>query len=295
MPGEITAIITAISAAVSVGCGAFFIMRALSGVELERAGAGGAGTRKLPLIVRLALPFTPLVRGIADSDGTAGWRRLETPKLWMAGYGDTIGASEFVAVKLVLWGAALLLLLAGALAGGSLIPGLIGILLAVYPGVWLNATIKRRHLSIMKALPNVIDLLTLSVESGRDLISSLRDILARRRMDDLGEELIRTFQEIQLGRKRSEALRALADRVRQTDLTATINAIIQAEELGVSIARQLRIQGDMQRAKRFALAEKLANEAAVKIVLPLVIFIFPAVFIILLGPLVLQTIRMFGG
>ena len=294
MPSGIIAVITAISAAISVGCGAFFIMRALSGVELERAGSG-AGARKLPLIIRLALPFTPLVRGIANSDSTAGWRRLETPKLWMAGYGDAIGASEFIAVKIVLWSAAVVLLLLGALAGGSLIPGLIGVLLAVYPGVWLNATIKRRHLSIMKALPNVIDLLTLSVESGRDLISSLRDILARRRMDDLGEELMRTFQEIQLGRKRGEALRALADRVRQTDLTATINAIIQAEELGVSIARQLRIQGDMQRAKRFALAEKLANEAAVKIVLPLVIFIFPAVFIILLGPLVLQTIRMFGG
>lgn len=293
MVDKLISILAAVFAGGAVGCGALFLLRTLAGVEFERMGA--AGSRRLPLVIRLALPFVPLTRRLAASEGLSSWRRVEEPKLWMAGYGETISATDFVAVKLVMSGLLLLLLLLGAVFGRIVIPGLIGLLLAIYPGVWLAATVKRRHLSIMKALPNVIDLLTLSVESGRDLLSSLRDILARRRMDDLGEELTRTFQEIQLGRKRSEALRALADRVRQIDLTATVNAIIQAEELGVSIARQLRIQGDMQRAKRFALAEKLANEAAVKIVLPLVVFIFPAVFIILLGPLVLQTIRVFGG
>ena len=161
------------------------------------------------------------------------------------------------------------------------------------PSLWLNATIKARQLSIMKALPNLLDLLTLSVESGRDLLTAMREILARRKMDPLGEELSATFQEIQFGRPRTEALRALANRVKQSDLTATINAIIQADELGVSIAQQLKIQSDMQRTKRFALAEKLANEASVKIILPVVIFILPSVFIVLLGPLILQTIRMF--
>ncbi len=145
----------------------------------------------------------------------------------------------------------------------------------------------------MKALPNLLDLLTLSVESGRDLLSSLRDILTRRRPDALGEELMLAFREIQLGRKRSDALRAMAERVRQIDLTATVNAICQADELGVSIGQQLRIQSDMQRAKRFSLAEKIANEASVKIIIPVVVFILPAVFIILLGPLLLQTAGLF--
>lgn len=156
----------------------------------------------------------------------------------------------------------LLLIVLGMAAGQILICLALALLFAVYPGVWISSTIRKRQLSIMKALPNVLDLLTLSVESGRDLLSALRDILARRKVDPLGEELLRTFQEIQLGRKRTDALRALTLRVRQADLTAAINAIIQAEELGVSIAQILHIQSDMQRNKRFMLAEKLANEAS---------------------------------
>ena len=111
-------------------------------------------------------------------------------------------------------------------------------------------------------------------------------------MDDLGEELTRTFQEIQFGRPRSEALRELARRVKQVDLTATVNAIVQAEEYGVSIGHLLKIQGEMQRNKRFALAEKLANESSVKIIIPVVICILPAVFIILMGPLLAQASRL---
>jgi tight adherence protein C len=181
--------------------------------------------------------------------------------------------------------AALLLAFLGAMSSHPGACLIVALLLSLYPTVWINTIIKKRHKAIMRALPNVLDLLTLSVESGKDLVSSLRDILDRRPKDDLGEELFLTFQEIQLGRKRSEALRAMARRVRQVDLTATLNSIVQAEELGVGIAQLLRIQGDTQRAKRFAMAEKLANEAPVKIIIPVVLFILPAVFIILLGPL----------
>ena len=141
-------------------------------------------------------------------------------------------------------------------------------------------------------MPNLLDLLTLSVEAGKDFMSSLRDILQRRRMDALNEEWMRTFQEIQLGRKRTEALRDLSKRVRQADLTSVVNAIIQAEELGVSIGQLLRIQGDMLRNKRFSMAEKLANEAPVKIILPIVLFIFPAVMVILIVPLGLKVFQL---
>ena len=147
-------------------------------------------------------------------------------------------------------------------------------------------------MEILRALPNLLDLLTLSVEAGKDFMSSLRDILQRRRMDALNEEWMRTFQEIQLGRKRTDALRDLSKRVRQADLTSVVNAIIQAEELGVSIGQLLRIQGDMLRNKRFSLAEKLANEAPVKIIVPIVLFIFPAVMVILIVPLGLKVFQL---
>ncbi len=211
----------------------------------------------------------------------------------MGGFGDRFSAEDFLCLRFFFFCLGGFFLLLGVLSGKIVLCSVIGVLLALYPTLWLSATIKKRQLSIMKALPNVLDLLTLSVESGRDLISSLRDILARRKPDALGEELSRAFREIQLGRPRGEALKAMAQRVRQNDLTATVNAIVQSEELGVSIANSLRIQGDVQRAKRFALAEKLANESAVKIVLPVVVFILPAVFIILLGPILMQAARMF--
>ena len=189
----------------------------------------------------------------------------------------------------------MLILLFGSITRQTAPALLLASFTAFYPDLWLKNCIAIRHRSITNALPNVLDLLTLSVEAGRDIVTGLREIVYRRKMDPLGEELMRTFQEIQLGKKRTDALRDLANRVRLPDLSSTINAIIQAEELGVSIAHLLKIQGDMQRNKRFSLAEKRANESAVKIILPVAIFILPAVFIILLGPLAVQTLRSFGG
>ena len=187
-----------------------------------------------------------------------------------------------------------MILLIGALSGRVLIClCMAALVVTFYSSMWLSMRIKARHLSIMKALPNVLDLLMLSVESGRDIVSALRDILARRRMDPLGEELTRAFRQMQLGRKRADALRDMAQRVRQPDLTTTVNAIVQAEELGVSIVQLLRVQGDMQRNKRFSLAEKLANEAAVKIIFPVVFCILPSVLIVIFGPLALQVLQMF--
>lgn len=281
----------ALCAGVSCGCAVFFIGRRIAGFEVGKRR--DFGQKRVPAVFKLVLPFTGITRTFASSDGAAAWRKSEQVKLNMAGYADVFSPQDFIGIRVLFIGISLVLLFVGALSGRIMIPFLMAVLISVYPGVWLSATIKARQLSIMKALPNLLDLLTLSVESGRDLLSSLRDILTRRRPDALGEELMLAFREIQLGRKRSDALRAMAERVRQIDLTATVNAICQADELGVSIGQQLRIQSDMQRAKRFSLAEKIANEASVKIIIPVVVFILPAVFIILLGPLLLQTAGLF--
>ena len=98
-------------------------------------------------------------------------------------------------------------------------------------------------------------------------------------------------KEIQIGSSRKEALKAMADRVRQPDLKAVSYALIQADELGVSIGSILRIQSEQLRSKRFDRAEKLAAEAPVKMLGPLMLCIFPAVFIILLGPVISQAMK----
>ena len=283
----------AVCAGISAGSFFYLGVKIIFNTKLE--SAEGDSRKKFPLFIRLMLPLCGTFRGTVRKYEFAAWKKSSSVQLKMAGFTeDEFSAEDYISLKFVFYFISIIILSLGTLSDRMMLTVIMALLLAFYPDAWLKGIIKRRHTQIMKALPNVLDLLTLSVESGRDLISSLRDILARRKQDALGEELTRTFHEIQLGRKRTEALKALSDRVRQIDLTATVNAIIQAEELGVSIGKQLRIQSDTQRAKRFALAEKLANEAAVKIIIPVVVFILPAVFIILLGPLAVQTMRMFS-
>ena len=150
---------------------------------------------------------------------------------------------------------------------------------------------KRRHLSIQKALPFVLDLLTLSVEAGMDFISALQRNCKLRKLDPLNEELLRMTKEIQVGSSRKDALKGMADRVKQPDLKSVAYALIQADELGVSIGSILRIQSEQLRSRRFDRAEKLAAEAPVKMLGPLMLCIFPAVFIILLGPVISQAMK----
>lgn len=273
-----------------IGISSWIFLYTFSKIRLEK---NREMFKPVPLLFRLFMPFLPMVRPLVNEKLFGTVMLSDENRLQMAGYDEVIPTVDFVGLRIIFFILGIVFLFIGAGAGNMMMCVIIAVLFVFFPTMWLSGVIKKRHTSIMKALPNVLDLLTLSVESGRDLLSSLRDILERRKMDPLGEELMRTFQEIQLGRKRTEALRALSKRVKQVDLSATINAIVQAEEYGVSIGQLLRIQGDMQRNKRFAMAEKLANESSVKIIIPVVICILPAVFVILMGPLAMNAIRMF--
>ena len=273
-----------------IGISSWIFLYTFSKIRLEK---NREMFKPVPLLFRLFMPFLPMVRPLVNKKLFGTVMLSDENRLQMAGYDEVIPTVDFVGLRIIFFILGIVFLFIGAGAGNMMMCVIIAVLFVFFPTMWLSGVIKKRHTSIMKALPNVLDLLTLSVESGRDLLSSLRDILERRKMDPLGEELMRTFQEIQLGRKRTEALRALSKRVKQVDLSATINAIVQAEEYGVSIGQLLRIQGDMQRNKRFAMAEKLANESSVKIIIPVVICILPAVFVILMGPLAMNAIRMF--
>ena len=139
----------------------------------------------------------------------------------------------------------------------------------------------------------MLDLLTLSVEAGMDFMSALQRTTEARRIDELGEEVLRVVREIQLGTPRREALRQMARRIDLPDVRSVVNALVQADELGVSVGAILRIQADQIRQRRFERAERLANEAPVKLLFPLLFFIFPAVFLILLGPVVYRLVQQF--
>jgi tight adherence protein C len=140
-------------------------------------------------------------------------------------------------------------------------------------------------------LPDVLDLLTVSVEAGLGFDQAVVKVIEKFK-GPLAEEFHRTLQEVRMNKPRREALRALADRVGIDDLTAFIAALIQADQLGVSIAKVLRIQSDQMRIKRRQRAEEQAQKASIKMLFPLIFFIFPAMFIVLLGPAVLSMMGM---
>jgi tight adherence protein C len=155
--------------------------------------------------------------------------------------------------------------------------------------MWLSRSLIVRHRSIQKSLPFVLDLLTLSVEAGLDFMTALQRNVERSVVDPLNEELIRVVREIQIGKTRREALRDLGRRVDLSDLKSVVNSLVQADELGVSIGSVLRILSNQMRQRRFERAEKMANEAPVKLLGPLLFCIFPAVLLILIAPVLYRA------
>ncbi|MER3457530.1 MAG: type II secretion system protein, partial [Chloroflexota bacterium] len=163
------------------------------------------------------------------------------------------------------------------------------------PVLWLNSKIRRRQGEIVKALPDALDLLTVCVEAGLGFDAAMAKV-NEKWDNELSLAFGRVLQEIRLGRLRREALRDMAN----PDVTTFVAAIIQAEQLGVSIAKVLRIQSDQMRVRRRQRAEENAQKAPVKILFPMVLLIFPSLFIVLLGPAALTVknsgvLGIFGG
>ena len=289
--------------AVTAALLAYYAVSVASEITYVTLADGRKTERKLPLVFRLLLPFVPNLSRVVSLPSFASARDAAEWMIVACGLEGLLSGAEFVALKMLVplvcgSAFAVAILSISAMAPDSFIAGNCVILILMgflyfysYPLLWLRKTLKRRHESIMLALPFVLDLLTLSVEAGMDFMSALQRNCERRRLDPLNEELIRMTREIQMGMARRVALRNMADRVRQPDLRSVSHALIQADELGVPIAPILRIQSEQLRSRRFDRAEKLANEAPVKMLGPLLLCIFPAVMIVLLAPILLEAVK----
>ncbi len=180
---------------------------------------------------------------------------------------------------------AVVILMSGSI-GGALTPVVAGFCLVLgffMPKVWLDNRIRMRQKQILKSLPDAFDLITTCVEAGLGLEAALGRV-AEKSEGPFGEELNVMLHDVALGRLRREALRELADRTGVPDLTSFINAVIQAETMGTSISAVLRVQAEQMRMKRRQRAEQEAQAAPIKMMFPLVLFIFPTLFIVILGP-----------
>lgn len=292
--------------AVFAGLSAWYCAQILKQVTYVTLADGRRQERRLPFLFRLLLPLTTNLDRLFRRPYFDKTNADLSRKIVSAGYGGLITSEELLAFKVLFPSILGVMLVALVWALVAMVPGKVGLALQshgksfvvvillsfyIYPGMWLKGVLKERHRKIQKSLPYVLDLLTLSVEAGLDFMSAMQRIVQRGKIDALSEELVRVLREIQLGKTRRVALKDLGDRVDQPDLRSVINSLVQADELGVGIGSILRIQSDQMRMRRFQRAEKMANEAPVKMLFPLVAFIFPAVFLVLLGPIVLQILR----
>ena len=154
-----------------------------------------------------------------------------------------------------------------------------------FPDMWVNDELKRRQKRISRALPDTIDIIAISVEAGLGFDAACQRVAAKSG-DDLSFEFERYLLELRLGKSRREALRNIIWRTGVPDLSQFITAIIQADQLGVSIANVLRIQSEQMRMRRRQRAEEQAQKAPLKMLFPMAIFIFPSIFVVILGPVV---------
>ncbi len=195
----------------------------------------------------------------------------------------------------VLLGSRFLLLIVGllpALFGGLaiLMAAALAILGWRLPDFWLARRATARQQAMLRHLPDVMDLLSVSVEAGLGFDAALARVTGR-----FGEPVVgefgRLLRELQLGRPRAEALRDLAQRMDLPDLSAFVGAVVQADELGVGIASVLRAQSEQMRALRRQRAQEAALKVPIKMLFPLIFLVFPAMFIVLLGPAVLSFVH----
>ncbi|MGC9394213.1 MAG: type II secretion system F family protein [Anaerolineae bacterium] len=214
-------------------------------------------------------------------------------KLELAGLAHKIKPAQFLgyrmAAAIVLCIASLMIIFVTALPFFQrlLIIVIAFVLGYLLPSVWLGSKISSRQASIIKALPDALDLLTICVEAGLGFDAAMSKV-AEKWDNELSLAFLHTVQEMQLGKLRREAMRNMANSMDVPDMTTFVAAIIQADTLGVSMAKVMRIQSDTMRMKRRQRAEEKARQAPVKMMFPLVFFIFPTILIVLLGPAIIK-------
>ena len=232
----------------------------------------------------LALRFTPqnALDDTARKIELAGNPRgLEPTIFWASRFGAAIGIAALLLFIFSIgsidwsWGRKLLVVIVFSLLGFYL------------PELLLKSRINRRQDEVRKAMPDALDLLTICVEAGLGFDGAMAKV-NEKWDNELALAFSRVLREIQLGKLRREALRNMADRIGISEMTSFVAAIIQSEQLGVSMAKVLRIQSEQMRIKRRQIAEEKAQKAPIKMLFPMAGLIFPSLLILLLGPAAVQ-------
>jgi tight adherence protein C len=253
--------------------------------------------------LELQLPFrqrviAPILNNVFAKVGKAAKSNDKLRiNLMLAGNPGNLTPAMFTGMRLVmmlgLFGMVALVGTLGGWAAGDLIKwsGIAGGIGYLLPATWLGRQIKKRQKLILKALPDALDLLVISVTAGLGFDAALQRV-AEKWDNELCTEFRRALSDIRLGTARHDAFRAMTVRCGVDDLATFVSAVIQADQLGVSMGKMLKIQADQLRLRRRQRAEEEAQKAPIKMLFPLVFLIFPSLFVVILGPAVP---RLLGG
>src|SRR5215213_5185869 len=259
-----------------------------------------------PLVERTLKPIVNRLSGTVSRMTSQSFSVTTEKRLALAGNPGDLRVADWLGIKAVgaLVGAGLFFLLF-AIVGFMNLPPILRIVMIpiglmfgfTIPEFWLGGRVKKRQKAILLMIPDALDLLTISVRAGLGFDGALGKVVEKLK-GPLTEEFRRALAEIRVGKPRRDALRDIIPRTEVPALTNFIGAIIQAEQLGVSISKVLQVQSEQLRIERRQRAEEMAAKAPIKMLFPLVGCIFPSLFIIILGPaiiLIMQNLNTNGG
>ena len=256
---------------------------------------------QMPFIERTLRPLASRLSGTVARITSASFADRTAKRLALAGNPGDLRVADWLGIKAIgaFIFAALFFVLAAFLFGagveGGVIMGLIGLVFGyIAPEFWLGRRVRRRQKLILLMIPDSLDLLTISVRAGLGFDAALGKVVEKLK-GPLTDEFRRALAEVRVGKARRDALRDIVPRTEVPALTNFIGAIIQAEQLGVSISKVLQVQSEQLRIERRQRAEEMAAKAPIKMLFPLVGCIFPSLFIIILGPAIILIALNLGG
>jgi tight adherence protein C len=255
---------------------------------------------QLPFSERTLRPLVGRLSRMGGRLGSASSTDVAEKRLAMAGNPGDLRVTDWMGVKILVGVAtgAIMFLLFGLLVAGlvaGVFLGMLGFGIGfLLPEFWLGGKIKARKKVILKMIPDTLDLLTISVRAGLGFDAALAKVVEKL-PGPLTDEFRRALAEVRVGKARRDALRDMVPRTNVAPLSAFIGAIIQAEQLGVSISKVLQVQSDQLRIERRQRAEEMAAKAPIKMLFPLVGCIFPSLFIVILGPALISIFQVIGS
>lgn len=250
----------------------------------------------LPFKLRIVKPFAGRVVGFFNNFFPANLKSIVDKKLMQCGNPRGLKAGVFLSGVIIAAIAVTVLWFSGTMLLGygfvnAVIGALVILLLAmIVPLLWLQMTADKRTKDIDRSLPDVIDLLVVSVEAGLGFDMALSKV-TEKLQGPLPEEFARALNEMKMGKSRQAALRDLSDRLESENLRSFLTMIIQGTTMGFAIGPILRIQSETMRTARRQRAEEAAMKAPIKMIFPMVFCIFPALFVVLLGPALISIFR----